>query len=88
MLLQSLIFSNPSIHTGDDYEFLGNSTVTFPPGTLMASVLLRALEDAVKEPDEIYSFSLSVADSGGVNVNIGNISATQVTITDPTCEYT
>ena len=71
----------------DDYEFVSNSTVTFLPGALTSSVRLRALDDAVKEPDETYSFSLSVADSGGVDVIVGAPSSAQVTITDPTCEY-
>lgn len=71
----------------DDYEFVSNSTVTFLPGALASSVRLRALDDAVKEPDETYSFSLSVADSGGVDVIDRAPSSAQVTITDPTCEY-
>lgn len=69
---------------GDDYEFVSNSTVTFLSGTLLSSVQLKALDDSVKEPDETYSFSLSVADNGGVDVIVGNFSSAQVTITDPT----
>ena len=71
----------------DDYEFVSNSTVPFLSGTLLSSVRLKALDDSVKEPDETYSFSLSVADNGGVDVIVGNFSSAQVTITDPTCEY-
>ena len=61
--------------------------VTFPPGTLTSSIQLRAHADSVKEPDEVYSFSLEVSDSGGVDVSLGEQSRTQVTIVDPTCEY-
>ena len=71
----------------DDYEFVSNSTVTFLPGALASSVQLRALDDAVKEPDETYSFSLPIVDSGEVDVIVGAPSSAQVTITDPTCEY-
>lgn len=66
---------------------MSNATVTFLPGTLASSVQLKALDDSVKEPDETYSFSLLIADSGGVDVNVGEPSQAQVTITDPTCEY-
>lgn len=77
-----------STDAGDgDYEFVSNSTVTFLPGALASSVRLRALDDAVKEPDETYSFSLPIADSGEVDVIFGAPSSAQVTITDPTCEY-
>ncbi len=64
-----------STDAGDDYEFVSNSTVTFLSGTLLSSVQLKALDDSVKEPDETYSFSLSVADNGGVDVIVGNFSS-------------
>jgi hypothetical protein len=55
---------------GTDYEALG-TTITFDPGTTSKTVQVTTLEDAIDEPDETFTLSLSsptnatIADADG-----------------------
>ena len=65
----------------DDFDLL-DTTVQFTPGTREGSFRFRANRDAVKEKNETVTLTLNITDSGGIDVVVGPMGTTSVTIID------
>ena len=68
---------------------LSSDTITFSPGSLVASVVVTALEDNIKELVESFTLSLAVTNpmSQLFNVELGQQSTTEVEIQDTTAGW-
>ena len=64
LLLAFLALSAPSLlHADEGFEVLNDGTATFPNGSQMATVQIRALTDEIQEPDEVFTIEARLTDS-------------------------
>ena len=68
---------------------LSSDTITFSPGKSVASVVVSALKDNIKELVESFTLSLAVTDpmSQLFNVELGSQSTTDIEIQDTTAGW-
>ena len=81
-----LIIVSPSLlHTDEDFEVLNDGTATFPNGSQMATVQIRALTDEIQEPDEVFTIEARLTDSSAsLGVVIGGDGQADVVVEDMT----
>ena len=69
--------------TGDEDYDSGPYNVTFPIGSVTASVAISIDDDGVLEDDEVFVVSITSFTNG----TVGTPGATRITITDPLSKY-
>ena len=73
------------LHADEDFEVLNDGTATFPNGSQMATVQIRALTDEIQEPDEVFTIEAQLTDSStSLGVVIGGSGQAGVVVEDMT----